>query len=183
MGDYISQSQDEEELPPRPMPLVPPLGFAMVVPGVYRSGHPLEINFPMLEKLKLRTIVYLADQEYAEENIQWCARSNIRIFHQRIANVREPYLDNNPAAVTAALKVLLDKRNHPVLVHSNKGKHRVGVLVGCMRKLLQRWSLAAIHAEYGRFAGEKGEADLEFIELFDPGLVVEKEWAPAWVRV
>jgi tyrosine-protein phosphatase-like protein OCA2 len=52
-----------------------------------------------------------------------------------------------------------------------------------MRKLLQRWSLSAIHAEYGRFAGEKGEADLEFIELFDPGLVVEPEWAPAWVRV
>ena len=75
MDDYILQSQDDEELPPRPMPLVPPLGFAMVVSGVYRydlknasdtslltnlrSGHPLEINFPMLEKLKLRTIVYV----------------------------------------------------------------------------------------------------------------------------
>jgi hypothetical protein len=50
---------------------------------------------------------YLADQEYAEENIQWCERNNIRIFHERIANVREPYLDNNPVAVTAALKILL----------------------------------------------------------------------------
>ncbi|KAI9866567.1 MAG: hypothetical protein M1813_001119 [Trichoglossum hirsutum] len=102
-----NHNQDDEELPPRPMPLVPPLGFAMVVRGVYRSGHPLEINFPMLEKLKLRTIVYLADQEYAEENIRWCERNNIRIYHQRIANVREPYLDNNPVAVTAALKILL----------------------------------------------------------------------------
>jgi protein tyrosine/serine phosphatase len=68
-------------------------------------------------------------------------------------------------------------------VHSNKGKHRVGVLVGCMRRLLQRWSIAAIHAEYGRFAGEKGEADLEFIELFDPNLEIDREWAPMWLRV
>lgn len=48
-----------------------------------------------------------------------------------------------------------------MLVHSNKGKHRAGVLVGCMRRVLQGWSLAATHAEYGRYAGEKGEADLE----------------------
>ena len=60
-----------------------------------------------------------------------------------------------------ALEVLLDKRNHPVLIHSNKGKHRAGVLVGCVRKLLMGWGLAATFAEYGRYAGEKGEADLE----------------------
>jgi hypothetical protein len=31
-----NHNQDDGELPPRPMPLVPPLGFAMVVRGVYR---------------------------------------------------------------------------------------------------------------------------------------------------
>lgn len=30
-----------------------------------------------------------------------------------------------------------------------------------MRRVLQGWSLAATHAEYDRYAGEKGEADLE----------------------
>ena len=34
-----------------------------------------------------------------------------------------------------ALSILIDKRNHPVLVHCNKGKHRTGCLIGCMRKL------------------------------------------------
>ena len=48
-----------------------------------------------------------------------------------------------------------------MLVCSNKGKHRVGVLVGCVRKLLMGWSVAAACAEFGRYAGEKGEADLE----------------------
>lgn len=55
-----------------------------------------------------------------------------------------------------------------MLVHSNKGKHRAGVLVGCMRRVLQGWSLAATHAEYDRYAGEKGEADLE---VSSPGSV------------
>lgn len=75
--------------------------------------------------------------------------------------MKEPFLSQNPEIITASLQILLDRRNYPVLVHSNKGKHRAGVLVGCMRRVLQGWSLAATHAEYGRYAGEKGEADLE----------------------
>jgi tyrosine-protein phosphatase-like protein OCA2 len=63
--------------------------------------------------------------------------------------------------VTAALEILLDVRNFPVLVHSNKGKHRVGVLVGVMKKMLLGWSLAAIFDDYSKFAGGKGEADME----------------------
>ncbi|KZF25967.1 protein-tyrosine phosphatase [Xylona heveae TC161] len=158
---------DEPETP-RPSPLVPPLCFSMVSPGVYRSGYPLEINFPMLEKLKLRTIIYLADTDYLDENITWCQRHDITVHHYRVPSVREPFVENDPVAIESALRVLSDRRNFPLLVHSNKGKHRVGVLIGCMRKLLQKWSLTAIYAEYMRFAGEKGDADLEFIELFEP---------------
>lgn len=70
-------------------------------------------------------------------------------------------MENDAEGMRQALEVILDKRNHPLLIHSNKGKHRAGVLVGCVRKLLMGWSLAATFAEYGRYAGEKGEADLE----------------------
>ncbi|KAI9684092.1 MAG: hypothetical protein M1829_003362 [Trizodia sp. TS-e1964] len=163
LNDY----EEEEPLIPRPVPLVPPLSFAMVSPGLYRSGHPLEINFPMLENLHLRTIVYLADQEYAEENIAWCAQHNIQIYHFRMRNVRDPSRDYKPALIVSALKIVEDRRNFPILLHSNKGKHRVGVLVGCMRKVHDGWSMPAIHAEYDRFSGEKGEADLEFIQGFE----------------
>ena len=37
---------------------VPPLNFAMVEKGVYRSGFPSRINFPFLETLRLRSIMY-----------------------------------------------------------------------------------------------------------------------------
>ena len=37
--------------------LVPPLNFAMVAPGVYRSGYPNKKNFPFLRKLGLKSIM------------------------------------------------------------------------------------------------------------------------------
>jgi tyrosine-protein phosphatase SIW14 len=37
--------------------MVPPLNFAMVAPGVYRSGHPNRQNFPFLIKLGLKSIM------------------------------------------------------------------------------------------------------------------------------
>src|ERR1700737_308004 len=48
--------------------IVPPLYFGMVAPKIYRrfpplsatpSGHPLQLNFPFLERLKLKTIMYV----------------------------------------------------------------------------------------------------------------------------
>lgn len=37
--------------------LIPPLNFAMVDKGVYRSGYPNKKNLHFLQKLRLRSIV------------------------------------------------------------------------------------------------------------------------------
>ena len=37
--------------------VVPPLNFAMVAPGVYRSGYPNKRNFPFLRRLGLKSIL------------------------------------------------------------------------------------------------------------------------------
>lgn len=115
---------------------------------------------------QLTTNSYLGDPTYLPENTAWCAAHHITLHHFLQPAVKEPFLHQNPDIIAAALHILLDRRNYPVLVHSNKGKHRAGVLVGCMRRVLQGWSLAATHAEYDRYAGEKGEADLEVSGLF-----------------
>ena len=59
-----------------------------------------------------------------EENIVWCAINGIRVIHVRMQSSKEPFLDNDEVLVAEALTHLLDQRNYPVLVHSNKGKHR-----------------------------------------------------------
>ncbi|BAH95651.1 Os12g0420300, partial [Oryza sativa Japonica Group] len=60
-----------------------------------------------------------------------------------------------------------DVRNHPVLIHCKRGKHRTGCLVGCFRKL-QNWCLSSVFEEYHRYAAGKSRlSDLKFIESFD----------------
>ena len=50
--------------------VVPPLNFDMVAPGVYRSGHPNERNFSFLKRLNLKSIIYLANDDYRENVVQ-----------------------------------------------------------------------------------------------------------------
>ncbi|KAF8469673.1 tyrosine phosphatase family-domain-containing protein, partial [Kalaharituber pfeilii] len=140
---------------------------------------------PFLTLLSLRTLIYLSDTPLLPPTQAWASTLTppLTIHHFPVAPVKEPFVENDPVCMRNALLILLDKRNHPVLIHSNKGKHRAGVLVACMRKILMGWSLAATFAEYGRYAGEKGEADLEFIELFSPELTFDKRYAPSWLRV
>jgi Tyrosine phosphatase family len=39
-------------------------------------------------------------------------------------SAKEPFVENDPDLVAEALAQVLDSRNYPLLVHSNKGKHR-----------------------------------------------------------
>lgn len=43
--------------------LIPPTNFGMVEDQLYRSGQPSELNFPFLEKLGLKSIVWLAPED------------------------------------------------------------------------------------------------------------------------
>ncbi|KAI3992702.1 hypothetical protein MKX01_021663 [Papaver californicum] len=67
------------------------------------------------------------------------------------ANIPE---DTSNLKIREALKIVLDVRNHPLLIHCKRGKHRTGCLVGCLRKL-QRWCLSSVSEEYRRFAAAK----------------------------
>ncbi|KAJ7540454.1 hypothetical protein O6H91_10G015800 [Diphasiastrum complanatum] len=152
---------DEEQL------LIPPLNFSMVDKGIYRSGYPNKKNLPFLHKLRLRSVVYLCPEPYPEAVLEFVESSRINLFHLGIEGNKEPFVDIPEDVIREALKILLDVRNHPILIHCNKGKHRTGCLVGCLRKV-QNWSLTAIFDEYRRFAGTKVRMlDQQFMELFD----------------
>ncbi|GMM38823.1 Oca2 protein [Saccharomycopsis crataegensis] len=162
---------------------VPPLNFSVVEDGIYRSGHPIKINFDFLARLNLQTIIYLGDKEDQCDYYRWLKNQNIKFHYIKTESSSEPFVMNNPDSIVKALNLIVDKKNFPILVHSNKGKHRVGVLVGIMRKILQGWSLSGIFDEYVKFAGGKGEADLEFMELFNPQLQLNLQHKPEFVRI
>ncbi|KAI8813249.1 protein-tyrosine phosphatase [Cladochytrium replicatum] len=168
-------------MPKAPKVVVPPLNFAMVAPGVYRSGHPNRKNFPFLKKLGLKSVMYLCTDDYSEDNLKFFAENNITIFHVKIESNKEPFEEIDHGLMEDALLKMLDIRNHPILIHCNKGKHRVGCLVGCLRKL-QNWGMTSIFDEYRRFTGVKYRiVDQEYIEVFKVPTGYDKEHAPSWL--
>lgn len=149
---------------------VPPVNFALVVGNVYRSGHPTDLNYGFLESLHLKTIVYLGDgcpEVIAEDYQKWIASQGIEYIHLHSPSVKEPFVGTDRTTVTRTLKIIMDSKNHPILVHSNKGKHRVGVVMAVLRKCLLQWYLTPIYEEYVRFAKGKTGSDLEFIEQYE----------------
>ncbi|VVA90031.1 unnamed protein product [Arabis nemorensis] len=147
--------------------LIPPLNFSMVDNGIFRSGFPDSGNFSFLQTLGLRSIIYLCPEPYPESNIQFLKSNGIKLFQFGIEGNKEPFVNIPDHKIRKALKVLLDEKNHPVLIHCKRGKHRTGCLVGCLRKL-QKWCLTSIFDEYQRFAAAKARvSDQRFMEIFD----------------
>ena len=160
--------------------LIPPFNFAMVSKGIYRSGYPVSKNFSFLKKLHLRSVLYLCPEEYPKANRDFLAQNNIQLLHFGMNGNKEPFKDIPEQKVREALAVLIDPKNHPILIHCNKGKHRTGCVVGCFRKL-EDWALTYIFDEYRRFAGAKSRMlDQQFIELFDERSLVTENQTIAW---
>lgn len=164
-------------------PLIPPDNFAMVNSWVYRSSFPKKRHFPFLRTLGLKSVLTLILEEYPEQNMQFLDQNGITFFQFGIPGNKEPFVQIPQDKITAALVTIMDRRNHPMLIHCNKGKHRTGCLIGCLRKL-QQWSLTTIFDEYRRFSAPKSRSmDQEFIELYRESVVwsqVERDWLPRW---
>ncbi|KAL1818066.1 hypothetical protein ACET3Z_020640 [Daucus carota] len=145
----------------------PPFNFAMVENGIYRSGFPDSTNFSFLQTHSLRSIVYLCPEPYPEVNAEFLRSNGIRLFQFGVDGSKEPFVNIPEDTIREALKVVIDIRNHPLLIHCKRGKHRTGCVVGCLRKL-QKWCLTSIFDEYQRFAAAKARvSDQRFMELFD----------------
>ncbi|XP_023533817.1 probable tyrosine-protein phosphatase At1g05000 isoform X1 [Cucurbita pepo subsp. pepo] len=146
---------------------IPPLNFSMVDNGIFRSGFPNSANFSFLQTLGLRSIICLCPEPYPEHNMEFLKSNGIRLYQFGIESYKEPFVNIPDDMIREALKVVLDDRNHPILIHCKRGKHRTGCLVGCLRKL-QRWCLTSVFDEYQRFAAAKARiSDQRFMELFD----------------
>jgi tyrosine-protein phosphatase SIW14 len=69
-------------LPSTSPPLVPPINFSLVAPGVYRSGHPNKKNFGFLRRLKLRGIMYLeGTDEYRKDSMDFVEEEGV-VLHR-----------------------------------------------------------------------------------------------------
>uniref|UniRef100_A0A6T8KQE8 Tyrosine-protein phosphatase domain-containing protein n=1 Tax=Hemiselmis andersenii TaxID=464988 RepID=A0A6T8KQE8_HEMAN len=160
----------------------PPALFGIVEEGVYRSQAPVEENLPFLAGLKLRTVIFLSPEVLIRGVVDWMHENNIQL-----SNLGLQFWKPDPSwtplcddLVKASLEMVLDVRNHPILLCCASGVYQTAPLVGCLRRV-QNWNLTAVLDEYRAFAG--GRARLvheQYAELFDTDLITVPQHAPAW---
>ncbi|RLN93731.1 hypothetical protein BBJ28_00021801, partial [Nothophytophthora sp. Chile5] len=110
--------------------LIPPENFAMIEKGLYRSGFPKKKNFAFLKKsLQLKSILTLVLEDYPLANTEFNRMHGIKLLQFGVPGNKEPFVDIPEDGIVAALKAVLDKRNHPMLIHCNKGKVRATTCV------------------------------------------------------
>lgn len=164
--------------------VIPPENFSHVCGEIYRSSFPRSENFEFLrDRLKLRSILVLIPEEYPADNTRFMQETGIKLFQVGMSGNKEPFVNIPSDLLTRALEIVLNPDNHPILIHCNRGKHRTGCLVGCIRKL-QNWSLSMIFDEYRRFAFPKVRAlDQQFIELYDDTEIIKMASDRNWLSV
>lgn len=161
----------------------------MIEVGLYRSGPIHPVHFPFINGLGLRTVLVLsvdgmptrAASTFLEESgvdVVPLAQSSSAVTHSRggmqdvgngVGRNGHGQLCLRPLEerVKLALELMLDRRNHPLLITCTNGMQETGVVTACLRKLLG-WNLTAIFAEYRNFAGSKSRMVHEqAVELFD----------------
>ncbi|KAF2266625.1 hypothetical protein CC78DRAFT_121044 [Lojkania enalia] len=177
----------ETKAPPeRLRSLIPPANFGAVVPGsIYRSSYPQEENYEFLESLKLKTILTLVPEQVSFDYLNFMAQSDIQHFQVHIpANKGEVNIQS--IQMSNALRYVLDRSNHPILIHCNKGKHRTGCVVGCFRRVTGE-ELDNIFEEYHTYADPKARLlDECFIERYPEEtlswMARKYEWIPPAVE-
>lgn len=159
-----------------------PDNFSMVTDGIYRSSFPRPEHFKFLGQLGLKSVLVLIPEPYPEENLQFFEENGIQFFQVGMSGNKEPFVHVPHEVITKALEIAVNPANHPLLIHCNRGKHRTGCLVGCLRRL-QDWCLTMIFDEYRKFAYPKiRPLDQQFIELYDDTEVynycTQNNWLP-----
>lgn len=167
--DYKNFQQSNQES----VILTPPENFAPVINKIYRSSFPQPNNFTFLKKLKLKSVLCLIPEEYPKIHEEFFRDEKIELFQLGMSGNKEPFVKIPHDLITEAIKIVLNPKNQPILIHCNRGKHRTGCLVGVLRRL-QQWSLTIIFDEYRKFAAPKERPmDQQFIELYDETELIE----------
>ena len=146
--------------------LLAPENFAMVEPGVYRSAFPRSKNMGFLKTLGLRAVVALIPEEYPAHMVDFYKSRNIQLLSHGLDGNKWPFKEIDEVDFKVVLRDVLDPAHRPLLIHCNKGKHRTGSVVGCLRRV-RGWAISSVVAEYLMMAAPKTRLeDQRYIEAF-----------------
>ncbi|MBK5440779.1 dual specificity protein phosphatase family protein [Pseudomonas sp. TH32] len=150
-------AQAEELTPIRSAEWAQPVGnqynLYQMSPTLYRSALPDSSAVPVLEKLKIGTVINFLP----ESDSKWLKSTGIK---QVQLTYRTNHVDDSD--VLAALRAIQDAEgNGPVLMHCKHGSDRTGLMAAMYRVVVQGWSKEEALSEMtlGGFGASSGFKD------------------------
>jgi tyrosine-protein phosphatase SIW14 len=131
-------------------------------------------------------VVILSIPSIDNSTVQFFNRNHIDVVFVE-NTVKDSGIPMSEDMAYAALTLISDKKNLPLLIVCKSGKNLTGVVTACLRKM-QRWSLISIYEEFRRYAAGwlslRSQQQLEqFIELFDTDPIpFDSSTAPAFLN-
>lgn len=113
---------------------VVPENFAMVETGVYRCSFPRSKNIPFLKTLNLKSVVSLVPEEYPLSMMEFYNSEGIELLSHGLEGNKWPFKESDYKSLCSCMRDVMSSAKRPVLIHCNKGKHRTGTVIGCLRK-------------------------------------------------
>jgi len=90
---------------------IPPINFSWVEEDLYRSGVPNELNYPFLEKLNLRKVLYLSPDELPPQFLNFLDDHDIELVPVGWDSDQTPWMPIPEEVVLAALRMANEKLN------------------------------------------------------------------------
>lgn len=118
--------------------------------------------------------------QYREENKKYIEETGTEFIFCKAGQNKEPFKQMSTDNISMALKAILEKRKHPILIHCLEGDFGTACVIGCLRKL-QNWSLTNVYSEYQAYCTKINDLDLQFITLFQPTCTFERKYLPDWI--
>lgn len=116
----IIPAEGRRPLPPPDSPVVvPPINFSLVVPGIYRSGHPNKKNFSFLRRLNLKGIMYVeGSDEYRKDSMDFVNNEGLQLWRFDLSSetVSLRRANQNLAFRSVSASTMFDQLVGPVLV-------------------------------------------------------------------
>jgi hypothetical protein len=140
--------------------LTPPYHFSIVAcpltssaPGeiLYRGAIPAERNVVFLNRLRLRTLVYLRKKELKphEPLVLWAAKRGVELRWVKADAMTEEKLGMGKNEMGEVIKTILDRTAYPLYIADIDGISHTTLVMACLRKM-QGWHIDSIIGEMCR---------------------------------
>ncbi len=153
--------------------LTVPMNYGTVFEGVHRSSRLEPCHLAFLQARDIRTVMMLTPEPPPAEMTSLYTANDI-VFQQHGLMSTKYYIPDGVYGTVGPLVQALLTADHPTLIHCNSGKHRTGIVVGCLRKVMG-WPLPDIIEEYRQYAGTKARLqDIQLIGEFPAESIAAK---------